>query len=194
VNIRLLDFAKRHDEWIKIAVYIGADQEFAKEIVQQMYLKLGEIEVKEGSLNKLINYAGGINTVYVFKVIQSIYFGNFKNKDLAILEEIEYEIQDSNEEEEMYDILIRKIKVIISSFDEYERMLLELYFVHDKSLRDIHKSTGIGVHAIFNTIKNAKQKIKRQTEQEYKNYESSRNGRKTSIRFRGFNCSTDEDY
>jgi hypothetical protein len=48
--LTLHHFADRHKEWIKIAIYFGADVESASEIVQQMYLKLGEIQIKEGNL------------------------------------------------------------------------------------------------------------------------------------------------
>jgi len=176
MQLTLTDFAKRNKEWIKIVIYFGADIDTANELVQQMYLKLGEIQIKEGNLNKLINYNGQINTVYVFKVLQNLFYDSKKNKQIG-LDYIsnEYEIDNVEEVEEEYHIVLAKMKVVILSFNEYEQMLLELYFVHNRSLREIAKRTGIGIHSIFNTIKNAKEKIRKTIEKDYRNFRESGN-------------------
>lgn len=172
--LTLEDFAKREQEWIKIVVYIGADKDLAMELVQQMYLKIGEIQVKEGNLNRFLNYQGQINTVWVFKVLQNLYIDTKKQKKIsAEYYDQDYSDHPVDEREKEYHIILSKMKMVILSFDEYEQMLLELYFVHNRSLREISKRTGIGVHSIFNTIKNAKEKIKKTIESDYRNYNSS---------------------
>lgn len=174
--LKLDDFAKRQHEWVKIVVYFGADKELAHEIVQQMYLKIGEIQAKEGNLNRFINYQGQINTVWVFKVLQNLYIDHKKKKQISReFYDCEYAEETVEEIEKEYHIVISKMKLVILSFNEYEQMLLELYFVHNRSLREISKRTGIGVHSIFNTIKNAKEKIRKAVEKDYRAF----NNRKT---------------
>jgi DNA-directed RNA polymerase specialized sigma subunit len=190
--LTLHHFADRHKEWIKIAIYFGADVESASEIVQQMYLKLGEIQIKEGNLNKLINYNGAINTVYVFKVLQNLFYDSKKVKEIGLDYIDNTYINDIEESEQEYHIVLAKMKVVILSFNEYEQMLLELYFVHNRSLREINKRTGIGVHSIFNTIKNAKEKIRQTIEKDYKNYRDS--GNKTIYWSRRYNSEDNESY
>jgi DNA-directed RNA polymerase specialized sigma subunit len=190
--LTLHHFADRHKEWIKIAIYFGADVESASEIVQQMYLKLGEIQIKEGNLNKLINYNGAINTVYVFKVLQNLFYDSKKVKEIGLDYIDNTYINDIEESEQEYHIVLAKMKVVILSFNEYEQMLLELYFVHNRSLREINKRTGIGVHSIFNTIKNAKEKIRQTIEKDYKNYRDS--GNKTIHWNRRYNSEDNESY
>jgi RNA polymerase sigma factor (sigma-70 family) len=191
--LTLQDFANKHKEWLKIANYLGADSATAKEIVQQMYLKIGELQIKEGNLEKLVNYSGGINTVYVFKVIQNLYYDFHKRKEYgADFTNFEYELEPVDDQEQKYQVLIHKLKRIIQGFGEYEQMLLELYFVNGCSLRDIAKSTGIGVHSIFNTIKNAKEKLKKQTKNDYRAYRESRNTRTTIVRFGGHDCESNQ--
>jgi len=190
--LTLHHFADRHKEWIKIAIYFGADVESASEIVQQMYLKLGEIQIKEGNLNKLINYNGAINTVYVFKVLQNLFYDSKKVKEIGLDYIDNTYINDIEESEQEYHIVLAKMKVVILSFNEYEQMLLELYFVHNRSLREINKRTGIGVHSIFNTIKNAKEKIRQTIEKDYRNYRDS--GNKTIHWSRRYNSEDNESY
>jgi DNA-directed RNA polymerase specialized sigma subunit len=190
--LTLHHFADRHKEWIKIAIYFGADVESAGEIVQQMYLKLGEIQIKEGNLNKLINYNGAINTVYVFKVLQNLFYDSKKVKEIGADYIDNTYINDIEESEQEYHIVLAKMKVVILSFNEYEQMLLELYFVHNRSLREINKRTGIGVHSIFNTIKNAKEKIRATIETDYRRYTDS--GNKTIYWSRRYNSEDNESY
>ncbi|MFZ9302865.1 MAG: sigma-70 family RNA polymerase sigma factor, partial [Sediminibacterium sp.] len=129
----------------------------------------------------------------VFKVIQNLYYDFHKRKEYgADFTNFEYELESVEEQEQKYQILIHKLKRIIQGFGEYEQMLLELYFVNKCSLRDIAKSTGIGVHSIFNTIKNAKQKLKKETKNDYFSYRESRNERTTVIRFGGYDCESDK--
>ena len=191
--LTLNHFAARHKEWIKIVIYFGSDIESANEIVQQMYLKLGEMEIKDGNLNKLINYNGAINTVYVFKVLQNLFYDSKKVKQIGLdYIDNEYEVDNIDEVEHEYHIVLAKMKVVILSFNEYDQMLLELYFVHDRSLREIAKRTGIGIHSIFNTIKNAKEKIRKTIETDYRNYRSS--GNKTIYWTRRYDSEDNESY
>lgn len=170
--LTLSDIAKRHKEWIKIATYLGCIGDESDEVIQQMYLKLGELQVKEGHLTRLENYNGQINTVYIFKVIQNLVI-DIKKKD----QKIEYHeniitdeclTQDTSETE--YQHLIETIKDCIGQFHEYDQMLIEMHFVYGLSMRQISKETGIPTHSIFNSLKNAKTRIRQHSKQVHEDY------------------------
>jgi len=178
--VTLTDVADQQDEWIRIAKYLGADQELAQDIVQDMYLRVAEIEQREGSLERLENYYGKINTVYIFKIIQNLYYDHCKksqHKEQVV--EIEINEIDHNNVEALFSTTLLSIQAVISKMNEYDQMMCEMYFVKGISLRKIHKETGIGVHSIFNTIKNAKEKIRRNAETHYNNYKEEKDKQET---------------
>jgi RNA polymerase sigma factor (sigma-70 family) len=168
----LSHIAKRHKEWLKIATYLGCTGDESDEVVQRMYLKLGELQNKEGNLNRLLNYNEQINTVYIFKVLQNLVI-DFKKKDNLIqyqeqIENTECSTDESSEEE--YQLLIVAVKSCLTQFHEYDQMLIEMHFVYGLSMRQISKETGIPTHSIFNSIKNAKTRIRQSTKQVHQNY------------------------
>jgi len=173
--ITLENFAVRHEEWIKICLYFGADMERSCEIVQQMYLKIGEMYVKNGNLDRMTNYDGNINTVYVFKVLHSLFIDNAKQKRTVVVDGLIAETDYNDVVDNYHELMMVKIQESMNRMSEYDKMLIELYFVHNKSIREISKQTGIGVHSIFNSIKNAKQKIKKECGIDYRNYTDESN-------------------
>ena len=69
--ITLNDIAKRHVEWVKISKYVGGKPDEIGDIIQTMYLKLGEIQLKEGSLDRFANY-NGKKLAILFRFLQSM--------------------------------------------------------------------------------------------------------------------------
>jgi Sigma-70, region 4 len=191
--ITLEDFASRHEEWIKICLYFGADIERSCEIVQQMYLKIGEMYVKNGNLDRMTNYDGKINTVYVFKVLHSLFIDNAKQKPTIVIDVIIAETDYNEIADDCHQVMIGKIKQCIDKMSDYDKMLVELYFVHDKSIREISKQTGIGVHSIFNSIKNAKEKIKKECGNDYRNYTDAGNHSQTVYWSRRYSAEDNEE-
>jgi RNA polymerase sigma factor (sigma-70 family) len=178
MTITLQEIARKHKEWIKIAIYQGASKDDADDIVQTMYLRLGEMEIKEGGLHRITNVNGQINTVYVFRILGNLVVDTSKKNKEEIGYNETYEnfvAEIPNEEEEAYQELVEKVKNSIYEMHPYTQMLLELHLVHNMSMRQIEKKTEIPTHSIFNTIKNAKQKIKKQTGSEYQRFIEERN-------------------
>lgn len=188
--MKLIDFAHRHKEWLKICKYLGAEDELSNDLVQAMYVKIGEIEINEGNLNRLINYNGQINSVYVFKILQNLFINSKKVKELGI-DYFNAQEDADHHQEELYQVVSTKLQISITMLSEYEQMLLELHFVHNKSIRKINKETGIGIHSIFYTIKNAKEKIKKLTKTEYQQYTNARNDNQTYLGTWG--CDSDDN-
>lgn len=187
--LTLTDIAHRHKEWLKIATYLGCVDDESDEVVQQMYLKLGEIQAKEGHLTRIENYNGEVNTVYIFKVIQNL-VTDIKKKDHKVEyhENIVSEESITNETSETeYQQLIDKIKECISTFHEYDIMLLEMHFVYGQSMRQISKETGIPTHSIFNSLKNAKTRIRQHSKQVHEDYVRAEENKKAFDGIRGYN-------
>lgn len=158
-----------------MAVYLGARWDDVDDVVQIMYLKLLEIEQREGSIQRMALPSGQINTLYVFKILQSAVIDQYRDEQKqVVIEYIEHPIEPPDEMEYRHAELMGQIKSVIDGMHEYEQMMLELYFVYGYSMREIEKRTGIPTHSIFNTIKNCKEKIKEQTKQKYHEYIESK--------------------
>lgn len=181
--ITLDDIAKRHVEWIKIAKYIGVKPDEIDDIVQTMYLKLGEIQLKEGSLDRFANYNGTINTIYLFKIIHNAFIDIKRAENKTIPHQDQFNPIESPEMAEMAHLeLMMEVKKAIDELRDYDQMLLELHFVYKHSMRDIEKRTGIPTHSVFNSIKNAKQFIKQRTKEKYKQYAEEKRHTETIYR------------
>jgi DNA-directed RNA polymerase specialized sigma24 family protein len=151
-------------------------------MVQNMYLKLAEMEIREGTLNRIQNNNGSVNTVYVFKILSNLVVDEVRrgSKETRLDDSIDIPINDEIVDDKAYNELIEGIKIVIDDMHQYDKMLLELHFVYDMSMRAIQRKTDIPTHSIFNTLKNAKQKIKQETSQRYRKYVDDRNDRETS--------------
>lgn len=181
--ITLDDIAKRHVEWIKICKYVGAKADEIDDIVQTMYLKLAEIQLKEGSLNRFANYNGTINTIYLFKMIHNAFIDIKRAENKTIPHQDQFNPVESPEMSEYaHGELMDEVKKAIDELRDYDQMLLELHFVYGHSMRDIEKRTGIPTHSVFNSIKNAKQFIKQRTKTKYQIYAEEKRNTETIYR------------
>lgn len=166
----------RHHEWIKLARYFGADDQDVDDVVQNFYLKIAEIEHREGSLMKITHHSGGLNSIYIFKIIQTCAIDQKRDANRRPdPDDPEDEFPDPEAIEIAYSNLMGKIKNVIDQMNEYDIMMLELHFVYGHSMREIEKRTGIPTHSVFNTLKNAKQKIKSESDREFKAYCQTKN-------------------
>ena len=181
--ITLDDIAKRHVEWVKISKYVGAKPDEIGDIIQTMYLKLGEIQLKEGSLDRFANYNGTINTIYLFKMIHNAFIDIKRAENKVIPHQDQFNPVESPEMAEMAHLdLMGDVKKAIDDLRDYDQMLLELHFVYGHSMRDIEKRTGIPTHSVFNSIKNAKQFIKQRTKTKYQIYAEEKRNTETIYR------------
>lgn len=163
--------AKDNIKWRKMANYLGARWEDVDDAVQTMYLKLAEIQERDGTLARLQMPSGKVNTFYIFKILQSAVVDQYRLENKTIDHEAQFNPIDNPEESEYkYIALMERIKEIIDTLHEYDQMILELYFVYGHSLREIERRTGITVTSVYNTLKNAKQHIKKQSIELYNEY------------------------
>ena len=132
-----------------------------------------------------------INTFYIYITLRNLYYSKFtnynKNKKTVlfsdidnekfnyIINEITFDIDvynDNYKKKVNLEALYNKIDSIIEGWYWYDKKLTKLYLNTDMSMRDISKETKISLSSIFNTLTNAKEKIREESKEEYKKYKS----------------------
>ena len=189
--MRVIDLlAQKNDDWIRMAKSFKITDDQANEIVQEMYLRINDY-VKD--VKKIMYDDKQINTFYVYITLRNIYYSNFyntgkniKNRKVIYFSDIvdkddssklaKYMIEDPEEAENIIDKkikldnLIDKIEDEINSWYWYDKKMTKLYMNTKMSMRDISKETKISLSSIFNTLTNAKEKIRKVADKEYKKY------------------------
>ena len=149
--------AVHHLLWIKMLVNLGCKVEDAKDLVQDMYIRLDRL-VKDP---QKMMYGDEVNRYYVWTTLRNMYFSKLKKDRASIF----YELRDSDESEiDDYDTLeddafrsiTDKIDNITSKWTIYDKRLFELYFIEGLSLRAISKGANIGLTSIHTSILNQK--------------------------------------
>lgn len=188
--ITIDEIAKRHNEWRKMAFYLGATTDNVDDIVQDFYIKILEIQETDGSLQRITGENGKLQTYYVFKIIQSVVINGIRAKKKDIFDE---NYTDENENDyikieinDTYSVLMVEIKAVIDNMREYDQMLLELYFVYGFSFREIERRTSIPTRSVFNIVKNAKELIKIKTIHLYEQHRQEENQNETESRLRRY--------
>lgn len=189
--MRVIDLlAQKNDDWIRMAKSFKINEDQANEIVQEMYLRINDY-VKDAK--KIMYNDKEINTFYVYITLRNIYYSNFyntgkniKNRKVIYFSEIidkadsralgKYMIENPEEiyanidRKKKLDVLIDKIEEEINSWYWYDKKMTKLYMNTKMSMRDISKETKISLSSIFNTLTNAKEKIRQISEKEYRDY------------------------
>jgi len=181
--------AKRHTEWLRMASSFKINNEDANEIVQEMYIRMHDYTK---DIERIMYNEKEINTFYIYITMRNIYYSKFlqfgksvKNKKIFLFSEFNrddiyklYEdvVEDYNDFIDNYE---KKVKleelfdVIDKEIDDwywYDKKLTRLYFNTKMSMRDISKETKISLSSIFNTLTNAKEKIRKKAKEHYKKY------------------------
>tara|TARA_R100001460_G_scaffold24782_4_gene49714 strand:- start:323 stop:847 length:525 start_codon:yes stop_codon:yes gene_type:complete len=174
-----------------MAKSFGLSNDDANEIVQEMYVRIYDYTK---DIKKIMYNETEVNTFYIYITLRNLYYSNFakygksvKTKKVFLFTEMDdnsikrvynnycedYELymQSVNKKKKL-DILLEKIEQTIDSWYWYDKKLTKLYFDSGMSMRDLSKETKISLSSIFNTLTNAKEKIRQNTKEEYKKYKS----------------------
>lgn len=187
MSSKILDIlAKRHNEWLNMAKSFKLNDSDANELVQDMYLRMYDYtkDVKRIMYNET-----EINTFYIYITLRNLYYSKFtnynKNKKTVLFSDIDNEkfnyimnqitfdidvYNDNYKKKVNLEALYDKIDSIIDKWYWYDKKLTKLYLNTDMSMRDISKETKISLSSIFNTLTNAKEKIRKESKEEYKKY------------------------
>ena len=190
MNVTVNSVSKRWDEFYAMAMSICKNEELSGDLVQLMFIKLMDIERREGSLERIM-YKDEINTYYCYRILNSLFLGYLSerkshNKLFTYIEDLEHSIAleyDPNEsalaEEEYHEKQLDLLKEVEEvDLHWYDAQILREYGMSDKSLRQLAKETGISTMSIYNTIKNARQQIQKTTKADkVKDYREAKNRR-----------------
>ena len=188
MNSNILDIlAKKHNEWIKMAKSFKLNNNDANELVQEMYLRMYDYTK---DVNRIMYNEKEINTFYIYITLRNLYYSkcsSYKRKNIKVFTDIdqekynyiinniaynEDEINKNYNKKVDLEALYDKIDEIIDDWYWYDKKLTKLYLSTNMSMRDISKETKISLSSIFNTLTNAKEKIRKESKEEYKKYKS----------------------
>lgn len=177
--MNLSKVAERHNEWIRIAVYLGCNSSDAEDLVQDLYLKLGRIQAEEGTLERLM-YQGKINKAYMFSALSNMLISIRRKGKTSYIEDLDLqhvaykEQYDPEQFEDQYLALVNKVDQELTDMYWYDSKMLLTYVNEDHSIRSLARATRISPRSIHNTIKNVKEKLKHGCEEEYRSYKEAK--------------------
>ena len=163
--------AQHHVLWIKMLVNLGCGVEDAKDLVQDMYIRLHDL-VKDP---KRIMYGDQVNRYYVWITLRNMYFSSLKKKRNNIF----YELRDNDDvelneydslEDNAFLFLESQIESITSKWEIYDKRLFELYFMQGLSLRAISKGSKIGLTSIHTSVLNYKRILRESLSEDLMDY------------------------
>jgi hypothetical protein len=153
--MQVKDITKYYKEFIAIAKYHDTDDETAKDVVQDVFLKLCEIQQREGSIDRL-TYRGKLNMVYIFNAIRNTIYTKKKKA-----KKMQYVWAYANEGmSEQPGMLLGEVNEMLQNEGAFFHKLYISYFNDKISIRKLSKETGIGTNTIFQGITFIKNKIK----------------------------------
>lgn len=142
-------FENSYMELLHLAVYYVQDVEAAKDIVQELFVKLWE---KKENLLLVSNEKGYLNS-------------SIKNLSLNYLDHVKVVdryckkfVKEKNEEEETVEVsveLISKVRELLQKMPEKRRNVLELRVVKAKSYKEIADLQGIEIDTVKGHLKKA---------------------------------------
>ena len=158
------DFLPLRNEIKAMAFHLGANAYNVDDVVQEVFLKLCEIEYERGNLDH-IEYKGEPNKAYLYMMVRSkigdIYRGieREKKEEAAFAHSIELreDISAAFENEE----LIEEMHKHLDDLHHFPRLVFLAYVNDNHSIRSLSEATKIGAQTLRNEIKYVKETIKR---------------------------------
>ena len=164
--------ASKYDDWIKMAKSFGISKEQAEEIVQEMFIRIFDY-VKEPE--KLLYNEDEVNTFYIYITLRNLYYGNIhksgkKSPTVFSTNEIEdvsfgrmrEDSMDNIEEKKKAEELFNRVEKLVEDWYWYDKGVFNPHYHKGMSMRQISRETKISLSSIFNTLKNAKEIIRKQ--------------------------------
>ena len=162
--------AEKHDLWIDLMMSLGIREDNARDIVQDMYIKIYDTKPN-------ISYGKeDINTYYVYKVLKSVMIDKFRktrNNDFLVFHDgisKQYEDYDYDRDDALFS-LSDKMRDYLSTLPVFHQRVLELYFgfhpnknnktinPENFSQRRLSRETGVSLSTIHNTLSSLKKDL-----------------------------------
>jgi hypothetical protein len=164
----------KHHQWLLGTAYnISKKQEFAEDLVGELYCYLGE------KVNPKLWAKDSFNILYCIQFIQSRFINKVK-RDARIqykgiiteeYSDVEYDIEYDERLEQCYDEVLREIESVQKTGMWVSAKLYKMYWVDepDETLEGISKKIGISNSTSFLHIKKMKQHLKDKLKNPFQN-------------------------
>jgi len=163
--ILLEKLAERDADWMRMALSFGLTEEPARELVQEMYIKLYNKTTYEQ-----IKYGDDdVNTFYVYVTLRNLYYDQ-KRVKVSFQELYEMEEQDDSSDKMLLEELLFDISETIEDMHWYDKKIFEIYYGDNETIRELSEGSKISQSSIFNTIKNVRTKIQQKHGEKYREY------------------------
>ena len=160
--------SERDADWIRMAKSFGLNDEWARELVQDMYIRLYE----KTTYAKIKYGDDDVNTFYVYITLRNLYYDQCRTRQtfLQIQEGFPYDTDDSENCKETLEELLEDINETLSSMHWYDQKIFEIYYGDGETIRELSDGSRISTSSIFNTLKNVRTKIKKKHQEKYKTF------------------------
>jgi len=160
--------AKRHQDWMNMAISFGLSKEDAEDLVQDMYIKMYKFAAAE----KMKYSDNDVNTFYVYVTLRNLFYDQKKKQvpqvDINSLTNLAYE--ECEYDKEALEDLLENMSQCIEDMHWYNKKIFEIYYGKGKTIRELSDESKISSNAIFNTLKNVREEIKIKCKKDYQDY------------------------
>ncbi len=152
--MQVKDIVHLYDKLLDIARYHNATVEEAEDVVQDLYLKLMEIQEKEGNINRM-TYRGKINMVYLFNTLRNKIYNNKRTTNRCVCLDNMPELVQHPPSMAGVEVNDRLVKM-----GAYYHKFYDAYMNDNISMRELAKRTDISVSTVFYTVRAIKMNLK----------------------------------
>lgn len=145
---------ERHKDWCDIVESFGCNPETAKDVVQEMYLKIGKL-VAQG---KDITFGNDVNHFYIFRTLTTIFL-DYKRRERK---EGDFDFENYDIEDEQEVEYKKKYEIILEELDNmywYDKKVYEI-IESGESISELSRKTNISYYSLYNTYKKVKKYLK----------------------------------
>ncbi|QDP48721.1 MAG: hypothetical protein Tp1138SUR256061_13 [Prokaryotic dsDNA virus sp.] len=146
---------QKNNDWIEICKSFGLDEETAKDLTQEMYIKI-QLKIENDKLD--ISYNDEINYYYIFKTLRSMFIDLYrKKKKVTIVRNLtEYKKSDTYVN---YDDKYKQIQDQLDKMYWYNKKVFEIVN-SGTSIAELSRKSGIPYYSLYNTYKKVVDKLK----------------------------------
>ena len=147
---------KDHNKWIAIVKSFGCNDDTAKDIVAEMYVKINR--AVERGLNLMFD-ENSINYYYVFRTLSSLFIDlKRKEKKIELLNIDDVQLGSANINPD-YDANYEIVKKGLDKLYWYDKKVYEI-IEGGTSIAELSKKTKISYYSLYNTYKKVKKYLK----------------------------------
>jgi DNA-directed RNA polymerase specialized sigma24 family protein len=151
----------------------GCPVHLSEDIVQEMYLRMHKYVSKP---ERIMYNETEVNTFFVYITLRNMYADYTKAKSkISYTDDLPASRYDTDpvERENALAGLVDSIWAEVDTWHWYDKKLFTVYINSGMSMRDLSSETTISLRSIFNTLKNAKERIQTNCKDDYENYKEA---------------------